>query len=150
MSLAVHRPVFAWLHRCSHSRRVAVRSRALMFSSVQPSCFFLSKIRFLSMAIRSIGIATAMISTASSDTVRYAHAENRYLHRSTGPMLNSGRILVQLVPQPPIALAVSVCTHTAQKPVAPPRLPLCLWGSFTVKLEAGGARLRQSCLLTHR
>ena len=24
-----------------------------------------------------------------------------------------------------------------------------LWGSFTVKLEAGGARLRQSCLLTH-
>ena len=28
------------------------------------------------------------------------------------------------VPQPPTALAVSVCTHTAQKPVAPPRLPL--------------------------
>ena len=25
-----------------------------------------------------------------------------------------------------------------------------LWGSFTVKLEAGGARLRQSSLLTHR
>ena len=25
-----------------------------------------------------------------------------------------------------------------------------IWGSFTVKLEAGGARLRQSCLLTHR
>ena len=28
--------------------------------------------------------------------------------------------------------------------------PLVIWGSFTVKLEAGGARLRQSCLLTHR
>ena len=52
--------------------------------------------------------------------------ENRYLHGSTGPVLNSGRILVQLVPQPPTALGVSVCTHTAQKPVAPPRLPLCL------------------------
>ena len=25
-----------------------------------------------------------------------------------------------------------------------------LWGSFTVKLEAGGPRLRQSCSLTHR
>ena len=37
-----------------------------------------------------------------------------------------GRILVQLVPQPPTALAVYVCTHTAQKPVAPPRLPLYL------------------------
>ena len=29
-------------------------------------------------------------------------------------------------------------------------LALGLWGSFTVKLQAGGARLRQSCLLTHR
>ena len=28
--------------------------------------------------------------------------------------------------QPPTALAVSGCTHTAQKPVVPPRLPLCL------------------------
>ena len=27
---------------------------------------------------------------------------------------------------------------------------LLVWGSFTVKLEAGGDRLRQSCLLTHR
>ena len=27
---------------------------------------------------------------------------------------------------------------------------LTLWGSFTVKLEAGGARLRQSCSLTRR
>ena len=27
---------------------------------------------------------------------------------------------------------------------------LQIWGSLTVKLEAGGARLRQSCLLTHR
>ena len=53
-------------------------------------------------------------------------SENTYLHGSTGPVLNSGRILVQLVPQPPTALAVYVCTHTAQKPVAPPRLPLCL------------------------
>ena len=25
-----------------------------------------------------------------------------------------------------------------------------VWGSFTAKLEAGGARLRQSCSLTHR
>ena len=45
------------------------------------------------------------------------------LHGRTGRF---GRIFVQLVPQSSTALAVSVCTHTAQKPVASPRLPLCL------------------------
>ena len=48
------------------------------------------------------------------------------LHGSTGPVLKSARILVQLVPQPPTALVVSVCTHTAQILAAPPRLPLYL------------------------
>ena len=55
-----------------------------------------------------------------------ARVREQTLHGNTGPMLKSGRILVQFVPQPPTTLAVSVYTHTAQKPVAPSRLPLYL------------------------